>query len=463
MTRRAALIARLRDERGVTAPIVAICLVVILGVAALATDLGYAYLQKRRLQNAVDFALLAGAQKLPNSTNATADAQTFLNSNWQQNAHTGSNPTVNSIGTCSFDPSNPKTQCATGAAACNGTGTPCQIHLKATASVPTFFGKIFGVGNINVSAQGSACGGCDSTVQKYDVVVVLDRSYSMCLDDNEAYNNCYDLNQAKQGIQALLNFFNPATDRLGLAVLSSGDNVAPFNHTGTYPCDSANVNDASGHGPFYGSVGDFMDGTPSSHDSWLIAPLSNTFKNADGTINTSSQFVSDLNCLQPKFWTPMAPAVQAATNELINNGRPDAHKIIIYMGDGGGNAQPMKRDANGNATTTPSWYTPSPGNNLLPCRDAVGQAAIAKAHGIDVYTIGYDINSSQASTCYANNQPLNNNDIERNIDGLDANTTLLDMATDASHFYQKQTPGEVYSIFNAIGHQITSSGTRLTS
>ena len=203
--------------------------------------------------------------------------------------------------------------------------------------MPTFFGKIFGFDNLNVSAQGSACGGCDTSTQKFDVVVVLDRSYSMCLDSNDQYNNCYDLDQAKQGIQALLNFFNPATDRLGLAVLSSGDNVSPFNHTGTYPCDTANLSDlGGGHGPFYGSLGDFMDGTPASHDSWLIAPLSNTFKNADGSINNNSTFVSDLNCLQPKFWTPMAPAVQAATNELITNGRPDARKIIIYMGDGGG-------------------------------------------------------------------------------------------------------------------------------
>lgn len=451
------MIARLRDERGVAAPIIALCMIVLLGVAALATDLGFAYLQKRRLQAAVDFALLAGAQKLPNSSSASSDAQSFLNANWKQGGNSG-NPSVDSLTTCKFDPTNPQ-QCNTGPAACDASG-PCQIQLKASAQVPTFFGKIFGLGSINVSAQGSACGPCDSTTQKFDVVVVLDRSYSMCLDSNDAYNNCYDLNQAKQGIQALLNFFNPATDRLGLAVLSSGDNVAPFNHTGTYPCDGANVNDGSGHGDFYGTLGDFMDGTPSSHDSWLIAPLAGNFKNADGTINNNSAFVSDLNCLQPKFWTPMAPAVQAATNELIANGRPDARKIIIYMGDGGGNVQPMKRDANGNATTTPSWYTPSAGNNLHPCHDAVGQAAIAKAQGIEVYTIGYDINSSGANTCHINNQPSNPADVEA---GIDARSTLQQMASDSSHYYEKPTPGEVYSIFQSIGHQITSSGTRITS
>lgn len=458
MNRRDSMIARLRGERGVVAVVVALLMIVLLAVSALAIDLGFTYLQKRRLEASVDFALLAGAQKLPNSGTATTDAQSFLNANWRANGNS-SDPSVDTLTTCSFDPANPQ-QCNANSAAC-AASSPCQIHLRATASVPTFFGKIFGINNINVSAEGSACGGCDSSTQKFDVVVVLDRSYSMCLDSNNVYNNCYDLNQAKQGVQALLNFFNPATDRLGLAVLSSGDNVAPFDHTGVYPCDSANVGDlSSGHGLFYGTLGDFMDGTPASHDSWLIAPLASNFKNPDGSINNNSPFVSDLNCLQPKFWTPMAPAVQAAANELITNGRPDARKIIIYMGDGGGNVQPMKRDANGNATTTPSWYTPSPGNNLRPCHDAVGQAAIAKQHGIEIFTIGYDINAGDADSCYANNQPLNAADIET---GIDARSTLQQMASNANDYYEKPTPGEVYSIFQSIGHQITSGGTRITS
>lgn len=457
MTRRRSRFGRLRDERGVVAVIIALCMIVLVGITAVAVDLGYTYLQKRRLQAAVDFALLAGAQKLPDSSSATNDAQSFLDSNWRQNGNSV-DPSLD-LSTCTFDPASPQ-QCSSSSPACVASG-PCQLRIRASAQVPTFFGKIFGYDSISVSAQGSACGGCDTSTQKFDVVVVLDRSFSMCLDANGQYDNCYSLNQAKQGIQALLNFFNPATDRLGLAVLSSGDNVAPFNHSGTYPCDTASVSDYGGsHGTFYGSLGDFMDGTPSSHDSWLIAPLANDFKNADGSINNSSPFVSDLNCLQPKFWTPMAPAVQAATNELINNGRPDARKVIIYMGDGGGNAQPMQRDANGNATATASWYTPSPGNNLLPCHDAVGQAAIAKQHGIEVFTLAYNINSGNADTCYANNKPNSASNIEP---GIDARSTLQQMASDANHYYEKQTPGEVYSIFQSIGHQITNGGTRITS
>jgi Flp pilus assembly protein TadG len=448
---------RLREERGVAAPIIAVTMIVILGIAAFAVDLGFAYVQKRRLQAAVDFALLAGAQQLPNSSTATGDAQTFLNKNWENNGNT-TDPTVSNLSTCAYDAASPQ-QCDSNSSSC-ATSSPCQIQLKATAQVPTFFGKIFGLDSINVSAQGTACGDCDSTAAKYDVMVVLDRSYSMCLGSNGQYDGCQSLNDAKQGILALLNFFDPSTDRLGFAVLPSGDSNAPIFSPG-YPCDTINLADETGgHGPFYHSLGDFMDGTSSNHDSWVLAPLSNDFKNADGTVNENSAFVSDVNCLQPKGWTPMAPAVQAATQELMNDGRSDAHKILIYFGDGGGNVQPMQRTANGDATNTPSWYTPSPGNNLKPCEDAVGQAAIAKQDGIEVYTIGYNLNADNADTCYANNKPNNAADVES---GIDARETLQDMATDSKHYYEKPTPGEVYSIFEAIGHQITSGGTRITS
>ncbi len=59
----------------------------------------------------------------------------------------------------------------------------------------------------------------------------------------------------------------------------------------------------------------------------------------------------------------------------------------------------MVRDANGDATAVQSWYAPTPGNNMMPCHDAVAQASIAKAAGIIVYTIGYDLGSGNADTC----------------------------------------------------------------
>jgi hypothetical protein len=99
----------------------------------------------------------------------------------------------------------------------------------------------------------------------------------------------------------------------------------------------------------------------------------------------------------------------------------------------------------------------------MPCHDAVAQAQRAKNSGIEIFTIGYDLNASGANTCYKNNRPSDSSQVEP---GIDARGVMQQMATpdatpQSKHFYEKATPGEVYSIFNAIGRQITTGGTRL--
>ncbi len=54
----------LRDDRGASAVVVALLLVVFIGFAALVVDMGYAYTVKRQLQAAADAAALAGCQEL---------------------------------------------------------------------------------------------------------------------------------------------------------------------------------------------------------------------------------------------------------------------------------------------------------------------------------------------------------------------------------------------------------------
>ena len=436
MTRRA-LVA---DERGAVLPLVALMLVVICGVAGLVLDVGNAYLNKRRLQQAADLAALSAAADLPNVDKAIQDANAFAQANWGHSI----NMTVTATTGCTTD----------------GCATPDKVMVTAKANVPTTFANVLGIGSIPVSAKASACGPCDSSPLNYDVMVVLDRSYSMCIGDS-GMPTCYDLNQAIAGIKSLLAFFDPVSDRVGFAALTSGD--SDHTYSNNYPCDTASFNIPGGKGPYYGQLGDFMDGTPASHDSWVLAPLQGGFKNPDGSLKASSQLVSAINCVQPKGWTALAPAVQAATNTLITDGRntPGIRKAIVVFSDGGSNSQPMKRTSDGDPTTTPSWYTPSPGNNLKPCHDAVGQAAIAKANGIEVYTIGYALgaSSSSANACYTDNHPSDSRYLEA---GIDARSALQQMATDSSHFFEKADPGAVYAIFNAIGHSITSGGVRLT-
>lgn len=427
-----------RRESGQTIPLVALTIVVLIGFAGLAIDIGYAYVNKRKVQAAVDLGLLSGAQLLPDGAAAATDAYDHTRFNF------------------SAAPGQPIAIQATTGCVVAGCAVPNKLTVNATTESPTFFLRLFGVDHFDVGADGAACAPCDSSPLSFDVILVLDRSYSMCLDSGGSYNGCSDMTNAVNGMKTLIPFFNIATDRIGLVLLGSADSNSPYAHTGSAaPCDTMDTNHPGYNGHrFYSTAGDFMDGTPANHDSWLVAPLANNFLNVDGTLNNSSALVSTLNCVQHKYFTPIAPAIEAAKNELVANGRPTATRVIVYFGDGGANVQPMVRNASGDATATASWYTPTSGNNLQPCHDAVGQAAVAKAAGIQVYTIGYDLNASGANNCNQNNGTTTE-------PGITATTTMQQMATDAAHFYNQATPGQVYSIFNAIGHAITTGGVRL--
>src|SRR3954452_14702008 len=73
---------RLADERGQTILLTAVFLTVLLGMAALAVDLGAWYKEQRALQARVDAAALAGAQDLPyDTTAANADAASYAAKN----------------------------------------------------------------------------------------------------------------------------------------------------------------------------------------------------------------------------------------------------------------------------------------------------------------------------------------------------------------------------------------------
>lgn len=69
------------DKSGQSAIIVAIAMMVLLGFAAFAVDIGYAAHQKSVLQNAADSAALAGAQDLPSASTAKATAKNYATKN----------------------------------------------------------------------------------------------------------------------------------------------------------------------------------------------------------------------------------------------------------------------------------------------------------------------------------------------------------------------------------------------
>jgi Flp pilus assembly protein TadG len=123
---------RSSEESGIVLVIVAGMMVAILGMAALAIDIGSFYKAQRQAQTAADAGALAASQDLPMSTtSAAADGTTYALKNYP-----GSLPTV----TTNYD---------------NNSG---EVRVNVTADTPSFFGRIFGITKATVSASAVAGG-----------------------------------------------------------------------------------------------------------------------------------------------------------------------------------------------------------------------------------------------------------------------------------------------------------------
>ena len=145
------------DESGQTAIIFAMTMLLIVLFAALVFDLGLLYDQRLRAQAAADFAALAGVQELPaDPTAAAAIAREYLIAN-------------------GFDPDDDDVDAIIIPAY---EGNQNQLYVSVERDVSLLFARRLGFLSANVGANGLAGAGDNPN----DIVVVIDRSGSMCFD-----------------------------------------------------------------------------------------------------------------------------------------------------------------------------------------------------------------------------------------------------------------------------------------
>ena len=71
------------------------------------------------------------------------------------------------------------------------------LRVQATSDVPTVFARILGINKLTVKATATACSPC--TAKPLDIMLVLDRTGSMCQSSNGSNDpNCTDLKNAKE-------------------------------------------------------------------------------------------------------------------------------------------------------------------------------------------------------------------------------------------------------------------------
>jgi hypothetical protein len=387
------------DQSGQILPLVAVLIPILILLVGASVDLGMAYYMRGKLQSSADAAALAGAQALPDEVRAAALAQDYSAGAGNRNQPAG----VTGVSvSATFSCTDPRF--------C-GNGARNAITVDQTASMSTFFLRLVGIDTVPVEATGTACSPCGS--KPTDVMLVLDRSGSMCTDNYTGVRNCVDMQNAKDGMRDFLNVMDPGYDHVGFAV---------FPPIGT-PCRGGSG--VSGYDP----------------PDYIAVPLSSDYKTA-GALNTSSQLVSTINCQDGNGGTSYAHALEAAQGELDRSGRPNAQDIIIFLSDGA-------------ARNAPSW-APQPYKDQ-PCAQGIRSAAAIKARGTIIYSIGYDVDATGAGAekCMVANTNTPESPTILPI-------TALQGIASPGNYYNKPNPGDLSAIFLAIAKDMAQGTSRLT-
>ena len=402
--RRLGATSRSRDARGQVIVLVVVALLALLGMCALVIDLGYLYWNQRHLQASADAAALAGAMQLPDPASSVSVAKQFGTG---LSAKNGDSRLSNVSETIS-------TKCLTSVPGCDPVNA---VVVDENATVNTFFMQIFGVDFAHVHVRATACSPCG--VKPLDIMLVLDRTGSMCQDSNG--NNdpaCTDLTNARNGIKTFLGFLDAKVDWVGLSVLPPATSIAA-------KCSTPSSNNYN-----------------STTAPYLLVPMSKDYKLSNGTLNTSSNLVSTINCVQGGGGTSYSNAIESAQAELDAHGRSDVQDVIIFLSDGAANLGP-------------SYYSTSSPYRTQPCHQGVTSAGYAKAKGTIVYSIGYALNDATGGcTSYtgAAEKPT-----------ITVTQALQGIATSAANFYNQPNPGQLNTIYTDIAKDIGRGTSALTS
>jgi hypothetical protein len=414
------------DQRGQMLPTMALMLTGLLGMSALAVDIGRAYASYRDLQASTNAAAMAGASGLPGSTAATI-ATSYSSLNGDTNAYSFL-PNVTMVS------GYPKVVCLN---ALKNVGVACVAPANANAIivqqqviVPTFFAGLLNHKSITLTATATASMR-GAVAAPYNVAIILDTTSSMNDQDGDSQCSTSRLACALSGIQVFLHDLNPCgasaatcgavttTTSNNLptsSVANPVDNVSLFvfpNVTeGTIPndfdCSSSNPTIKPDTFPTPGA-GSYVPGNPmtTSTPTYQIVGFSSDYRASDTstTLSTSSNFVEAVNgktgCTGIQApggeSTYYAGAIYAAQSALVAEKAafPGSQNVMIIISDGDAEASSTQLATGTTGYSATSGIYPSVKQQ---CHQGVTAAQAATAAGTKVYTVAYGAASSGCST-----------------------------------------------------------------
>ncbi len=404
----------IRDDSGQVLPIVALMLILLLGMAGLAVDVGRLYYSSRELQASCDAAALAGSQSLP-ATTATAVALSYSSVPGNKNAYANM-PNVSMVS------GYPKIRCLT---TLTGQGIACiapangnAISVKQQAVIPMTFMKLFGKASMTIVASSTASMR-GSTPTLYNVAMVLDTTGSMNSYDYDSNCSSTRLSCALSGTQVLLKSLSPcgASNSTCGTVINGNvanpvDKVAMFAFPNVsmstvgmdYDCSSSNPTSLPYTFPSASGTTYAPSGNASTTGTYQVIPYSSDYRSS----STSTSLVGSSNLVLAAAGksgctglqapggqgTYYAGVIYAAQASLVaaKAANPGSQNVMIILSDGDSTANSSQMGAGASAT---SGVYPSLKNQ---CHQAITAAQAATAAGTRVYTVAYGATSSGCTT-----------------------------------------------------------------
>jgi Flp pilus assembly protein TadG len=195
------------EERGQTVIFVALGLAAMLGVGGMSIDVGHAYVVRSQLQGAANAAALAAVSDLYTSVNTVSAASSAVVADADAySASSGGANQVAGLGTVTTTVTTPCISALMPTTSCSASGNvPNTVRVKESASVPTYFMKLFGVSTLTVNAMATAA---PRGTNPWNIAIILDTTGSMGQTDSNCSGNTAE-QCAMNGIELLLSKIKP--------------------------------------------------------------------------------------------------------------------------------------------------------------------------------------------------------------------------------------------------------------
>jgi Flp pilus assembly protein TadG len=346
-----------RDQAGMTAVLFALTATGLTGMLGSSIDVGHVLAMKGQLNARVQADALVGARALA-QTNATSSTVGTAVTTWDSQKPLTNVTVTNTTTTLAC------VSATTNLPSCNGTN-PNSVKVTQTATVSTYFLKIFGIPQFSLTSSATAAmaGGAGTPMQ---IMFVLDATASMGTTKDPG---CTDISNATRyqcaaySIQQVMIQLQPSLTKVGLMAFPGS--ATQFNPTSPCPTQPSST-------PYYSANIHYQIGVG----------LDSTYNNGSGVLVDSSPMVravgdnvtSQVGCLTAKggqgsYIAEVLTKAQAALPVIAGT-----ENVIILLSDG---------DTNANSAQLSSHSTSK------QCGASVTAADAAAAAGTTIYSVAY--------------------------------------------------------------------------